>query len=199
MFGLRAWLVTVMLSTELQPIVDNVLRRAQRQGFVLSREIREEMAQAGLPEDQWKVVVALARPALGLRQGKYYYIPALSARIRHEQRQQTNILRAIRKLSRHHREATSQMERREQGRLDFIQPVTVRTEDNRELRLLSRDLSASGIRLIGTRGFLGQKLHVTIPDSGGEPICFLVRILWTCEVGDNLFENGGRFLTLGKE
>jgi hypothetical protein len=29
---------------------------------------------------------------------------------------------------------------------------------------------------------------------GGEPLCFLTRILWTCAVGDGLFENGGVFL-----
>ena len=71
--------------------------------------------------------------------------------------------------------------------------MTVRTEDGREFTLLSRDLSATGIRLIGTRRLLGHKVHVIIT-SGGVSLDFLVRILWTCPVGDDLVENGGTFL-----
>ena len=55
--------------------------------------------------------------------------------------------------------------------------------------VLTRDLSASGIRLIGTRRLLGQKVTVRL---GG--FDFQVRILWTCPVGDDLVENGGTFL-----
>ena len=73
--------------------------------------------------------------------------------------------------------------------------MRVRIDREREITVLSRDLSEAGIRLIGTQSFLGQKVEVLIsqPD-GGEPLCFLTRILWTCTVGDGLFENGGVFL-----
>ena len=71
----------------------------------------------------------------------------------------------------------------------------MQTDDQREMSLLSRDLSTTGIRLIGTRSLLGQKVRVLLPRSDSpEPWSFLVRILWTCTVGDNLFENGGSFL-----
>jgi hypothetical protein len=73
----------------------------------------------------------------------------------------------------------------------------VRTEDQREYTLMSRDLSSTGIRLIGTRRFLGQKIHVSIPAADGATTWdFVVRILWTCAVGDDLVENGGTFLAL---
>ncbi len=79
--------------------------------------------------------------------------------------------------------------------MDFVQTVAVRTEDGEEFTLLSRDLSATGIRLVGTRRLLGHKVHVLVPRPDGEPpYDFLVRILWTCAVGDGLFENGGAFL-----
>jgi hypothetical protein len=81
--------------------------------------------------------------------------------------------------------------------------VKVRAEDGRECTLLSRDVSATGIRLIGTRRLLGQKVRVSIPRPGAATTdspraaagwSFLVRILWTCAVGDDLFENGGAFM-----
>jgi hypothetical protein len=93
---------------------------------------------------------------------------------------------------------STRVERREQDRVDFIHPVKVVTEDGREMTLLSRDLSATGIRLIGTRRLLGQKVHVLISAGEGPPLDFLVRILWTCPVGDDLIENGGTFLSVGK-
>src|SRR5262249_2508761 len=116
-------------------------------------------------------------------------------RVRQEQDQQQLILGAIRQLIQQHRHTVSRVERREQDRLDFVQPVEVQTEDGRNFRLLSRDLSAAGIRLVSTRSFLGQKLLLTIPRSGPRgPWRFRLRVLWTCAVGDDLYENGGTFL-----
>jgi hypothetical protein len=70
----------------------------------------------------------------------------------------------------------------------------VRTEEGKDFTLLSRDLSATGIRLLGTQRLLGHKVQLELP---GDPGCrLLVRILWTCAVGDDLFENGGSFLEL---
>jgi hypothetical protein len=183
----------------LQEIAHTVIRRAQQQGFILPREIRDELTHAGLDATLWKDVVALARSVLRYRRGRYYYASAVSARVREEQRHQRAIHRTVRQLIHQYKQSTAQNERRQQDRIDFMQPVKVRTDDQRELTLLSRDLSTSGIRLIGTRSLLGQKVRVLVPREGSpEPWCFLVRILWTCAVGDDLFENGGSFLELAE-
>jgi len=184
-----------MISTNLQGIAELVIRRAQRQGYVIPREVREELASAGVPDTLWKDVVALARPILYHRKGRYYYEEPVSEPVRQEQLQQLCVGQAIRQLVRQHREAAAKTERREQDRIDFIQPVTVRTEDGREFTLLSRDLSPTGIRLVGTRRLLGQKVRVLIPRGDSiPPWNFLVRVLWTCAVGEDLFENGGAFV-----
>jgi hypothetical protein len=186
-----------MSESDLQGIANAVIQRAQQQGFVLPEEVREELVKAGQPDTLWKDVLALARPALSYRQGRYYFVSAVSARAQEEQHQQQRIRAAVLQLVGRHR-AAGPVERREEGRVDFIQPVRVRTEDGREFTLLSRDLSPTGMRLIGTRRLLGQKVRVVIPGPENEPaarpLCFLVRVLWTCALGDDLFENGGAFL-----
>jgi hypothetical protein len=184
-----------MISTDLQDIANAVIRRARQQGSVAAEEVQAELARAGERNDLWKDVLALARPALSYRQGRYHYLSAAGPRLREEQQQQQKVRRAVRQLVRQYRADADQVERRRQDRFDFIQPVQVETEDGRSCTLLSRDLSPTGIRLIGTRRLLGQKVRVRIPCLGdGEPVGFLVRILWTCAVGDDLFENGGTFL-----
>jgi hypothetical protein len=184
-----------MPTMTLKDVADLVVRRAQRQGYVVPRDIRAEMKQAGLPEEQWKDVVNLARQSLNCRQGRYYHITALSPRLQQEQMQQRLIQRAIRRLIRRHQQQTNSPERRQQDRVDFVQPVTVEMEGGRQCTLLSRDISLTGIRLVGTRRLLGQKVRVSLPqEEGAEPYTFLVRVLWTCAVGDDLFENGGTFL-----
>src|SRR5262249_29405298 len=132
---------------------------------------------------------------LRYRQGRYYYKAQVSPRMREEQRHQRVIYHTIHQLLRQYKKNKAQTERRRLGRAEFVQPVKVRIDQERELTVLSRDLSEAGIRLIGTQSLLGQKVEVLInqPD-GGEPLCFLTRILWTCAVGDGLFENGGVFL-----
>jgi hypothetical protein len=184
-----------MTLTDLQGIANTIVQRAQRRGYIVPREIRAELANAGLPDDQWKDVVELARPSLYYRQGRYYFINAVSPRLREELSQQDRIQRTIRQLIRRHKQNAGQVERRGQDRIDFIQPIKVQTEDRREYTLLSRDLSTTGIRLIGTRSLLGQKIRVVLtPEGHVEPCVFLVRVLWTCAIGDDLFENGGTFL-----
>ena len=183
-----------MPAITLQSVADAVVRRAQRQGYVVPREIRGELKQAGLADDLWKDVVGLARMHLNCRQGRYYHIHTLSPRMQEEQEQQRLIQRAIRRLIRQHQAAAKPKERRLEDRTDFIQPVTVQVEDGRQFTLLSRDLSSSGIRLVGTRRLLGQRVKITLPQEDGEqPFSFMVRILWTCAIGDDLFENGGTF------
>jgi hypothetical protein len=182
-----------MTPTDLQAIADAVIRRARVQGSVGDDEIREELARAGESEDLWKDVLALARPSLRHHDGRHHYVPADGTRHPQEQAQQ-RVHEVVQELLQQHRAARS-VERREQDRVDFIQPVQVRVEDGRTFTLLSRDLSPSGIRLVGTRRLLGQKVRVQVArPGGGSPWAFLVRILWTCALGDDLFENGGMFL-----
>lgn len=187
-----------MTANELQPIADAVMRRVQQQGFVLPDEVRALLAAANQPEPLWKQVISLVQPPLGYRAGRYY-LAGESDRLRREQA----IRKVVRRMVSQHRAAAHSDERREQARVPFVQLVTVRTEDGREYTLLSRDVSPTGIRLIGTRRLLGQKVRVFIPKPGSPtpiPACagwtFLVRILWTCAVGPDLFENGGTFLEL---
>src|SRR5438445_6140215 len=189
-----------MPPTTLQQVADAVVRQAQRQGFVLARDIRTELKLAALPEEEWKAVVALAKNALNYRQGRYYHLGTVSPRLQKEQEQQRVIQKAIRQLLKHHRAAAKQDERRGQDRVDFIQPVKVHTQDGKEFALLSRDLSTTGIRLLGTKRLLGQKVCVDLPlGEDTAPCRIMVRILWTCAVGDDLFENGGSFLEVVTE
>jgi hypothetical protein len=189
-----------MIMTSLQDVADSVVRRAQRQEFILPREVREELAHAGQPESLWKDVVALARPSLSFRHGRYYYTSPVTARVRAEQSQQRDIHRAVRRLVRRHRPSSHPVERRGEDRVEFVQPVKVRTEDRREFTLITRDLSPTGVRLIGTRRLLGQKVQVLIPAPGRDELYeFVVRVLWTCPVGEDLVENGGTFLSVSKQ
>ncbi len=186
-----------MISTNLQGVAELVIRQAQRQGFILPRQVRTVLSEAGVSESLWKDVLAVARPALAYRKGRYYYTAPVSERVRREQSQQLGVQKTVRQIIRQYRSAAQRVERREEDRIDFVQPVRVRTEDEREYTLMSRDLSATGIRLIGTRRFLGQKIHVAIPSPDGtETWDFVVRVLWTCAVGEDLVENGGTFVDL---
>jgi PilZ domain len=186
-----------MIETDLEAVAHAVVRRAERQGFVLPSEIRAELAHLSIPQKQWKEVVALSRPALRYRQGRYYYKALVSPRMREEQRHQRAVHLTVRQLIREYKKNNAPGDRRQQGRTDFVQAVKVRIENQRELAVLSRDLSETGIRLIGTQSLLGQKVEVMIPrPESGDPYCFLTRILWTCVVGDGLFENGGVFLEM---
>jgi hypothetical protein len=189
--------MTAVISTNLQGVTDLVLRQAQRQGYILPRQVRTVLAEAGLPETLWKDVLIVARPALTYRKGRYYYTVPVSARVRQEQAQQQDIHNAVLQLIHEYKNAALRVERRDEERIEFVQPVKVRTEDDREYTLLSRDLSVTGIRLVGTRRFLGQKLRIAIPCADGSSWReFIVRILWTCAIGEDLVENGGNFVDL---
>ena len=186
-----------MPPTTLQNVADAIVRQAQRQGFVVPKDIRTELKLAGLREEQWKEVATLAKHSLNYRQGRYYHLGTVSPRLQKEQEQQRTIQKAIRQIIKNHRAAAKEHDRRGQERVDFIQPVKVSTEDGKEFTLLSRDLSTTGIRLLGTRRLLGQKIQVEISLGPEAPPCrLLVRILWTCGIGEDLFENGGSFLEI---
>jgi hypothetical protein len=184
-----------MTPTELQGIAHAVVRRAQRQGYIIPREIREELRHAGLSEDLWSDVLTLARGTLSYRQGRYYHVGAVSPRLEEEQRQQRVIRRAVRQVMRRHRDdLAAQDERRQEERIEYSLPVRVWTADGRAFTLMGRDLSPTGIRLLGTRSLLGQRVRVQLPRGDkAEPWNLLVRVLWTCAIGDDLFENGGTF------
>lgn len=185
------------METALRGVVDNVVKRAQRQGYVVPREVREELQQAGQGGEQWKAVLDMARESLHYRQGRYYYLQPISPRLHEQQSQQQIVFHTVRELVRRQQAARAESDRRQSDRLEFVQPVVVRTEDQRQFRVLTRDLSPTGIRLLGSRSLLGQKITVQIPAAhGAKPCTFLVRILWSCSVGDDLFENGGTFLGL---
>ena len=187
-----------MSLTELQGIADRVVDRARVQGFVVPREIRATLAEAGWPENQWKDVLALAQTFLHFRQGRYYYVSVVNAQPRQDQLHQRDIQQAVRQIIREYKANTTEGERRQHGRIPFVQPTKILTAEHREIQLLSRDISPTGIRLIGTRSLQGQKVRVLIPrqdDSDGH-WCFLVQILWSSQIGDNLVEHGGAFLEL---
>src|SRR5262249_1521776 len=154
---------------DLKTVASTVVRRAQRQGYVVPREVRAELALAGLPEAGWKDVLSLAREALHYRQGRYYFLDPVSPVLREQQSQQQRVAHAARGLTRRPRAAPAQPERPEAERIDFVQPVTAQAEDGRLFRLLSRDLSPTGIRLLAPRSLLGQKLRLTLPGAGKAP------------------------------
>lgn len=187
-----------MTVNNLEGVAAEVVRRAEKQGYVVAREVREELTRACLDTGLWKEVLALARPSLTVRRNRYYYTAPVSTRVRAAQSTQRDIEDAVARLVQLAPPASHRPERRGQGRFDFIQTVKVLTEDDRELTLLTRDLSATGIRLIGPRSLLGQKLRVRIVHDG-RTMEFTVRILWTCPVGDDLVENGGTFLAVQAE
>ncbi len=186
-----------MISTNLQGVAELVVREARRQGYILPRQIRTVLKGAGVCETLWQAVLAVAQDSLTYRKGRYYYSAPVSDRVREEQSRQSEIQKRIRQVIRNHRSAKEGHDRRGEDRIDFVQPVKVRTEEGHEYTLFSRDLSPSGIRLIGTRRLLGQKVRIAIPIGDGSTHwnC-VVRILWTCAVGEDLVENGGTFLDL---
>src|SRR5207245_7603632 len=102
---MAGWGKCVMTVTDLQTVAHAVVRRAERQGFVLPSEIRAELAHLSIPKTQWKEVVALSRHALRYRQGRYFYKPLISPRMREEQRHQRAIHVAVRQLIRQYKKS----------------------------------------------------------------------------------------------
>ncbi len=180
-----------MMTANLQSTVEAVLERAQRQGSVTPEDLQDELTRAGVPEEMWEEVLMLCRRSLRKRQERRHHVSAARSRSAQE-RQRQAVRRAVRGIIRRHKSA-QEVERRGNDRIDFIQQVRLVAEDGREHHLLSRDLSTTGIRLIATRSLLGQKARLYI-GQGQETCALVVRVLWTCSVGDDLFENGCVFL-----
>ncbi len=180
---------------DLRPLVEAVTRRAEQQGFILPRQVREELAKAGASEDQWKAVLKSAGPRLVYQSGRYYFVPAQSAVREQRQSHELQIQQAVQALVTKYKQTAEQEDRRAADRLVFLQPVQLLTTDNEHHQVLTKDISTTGIRLLGSRDLLGQKLRLTVPAPKGS-FTFLVRIVWTCRIADDLFENGGVFLEL---
>jgi hypothetical protein len=184
-----------MTATDLRDIAQNVAQRAEAQGSVSADDIRDELSRAGAPTDLWTDVLALARPALIYRRGRYHHVGTGGVRLREVKDHRGRAAEAVRQLLQRHKEHADRVERREEPRIDFVHPVKVQTADQRESTFLTRDVSPGGIRLVGTRGLLGQKIRVWMPGPDGQGSwCFRVQILWTSALGEDLFENGGTFL-----
>lgn len=183
------------MSALLQEIATRVVHRARQQGYILPDEVREELTSAGQDEGQWKDVLTLARAFLRYDDGRYWYQPPLSEAATQRQSQRDAIRDAVRLIISHQR--TSGIERRGEERIELIHPVVLIDENDQEHHVLSRDLSVTGIRLLGSRRLLGQKFRLCWPQpDSATSWMFHVQILWTCAVGDDLFENGGSFLSL---
>jgi hypothetical protein len=185
----------------LPDVARTVLRKAQQQGFVSAREVRQELTRAGLAEGLWKDALHAAGASLCCRQGRYYYVPAgkrrMRVRLRLNQRHQEQVHRSVRWVIRQQRKAEAVAnERRTQKRVLFNRPIAVQTDDQRIFHVVTRDISLSGIRLVADRCLQGQKLRVwiTFPEAGGQTVGLRVAILWSARVGDQLFENGGLIL-----
>lgn len=189
---------------ELQQVGEQVVRHAREQGYILARQIREILSKAGASESLWKDVLAQTRASFRYRRGRYYFTEPVSERVREEVSKQQSVRQIITEVIQQLRTLERQKERREQERIAFVHPVQVQFEDGRVLTFLSRDLSETGIRLISTRrcpSLLGQKVQLSVsipllfseqPDT--HTLRFLVRILWTSAVGEDLVEHGGTIL-----
>jgi hypothetical protein len=184
-----------MARSELQTVAKVVARRAQRQGFVVPSEVKDELTAAGFEADRWKEVIALIRDGLHYRQGRYYHV---STEPRPEESGQA--WEAIQQFLGKQVHPPDE-NRRQEERTAVALTLQIREEDGQELSVVSRDLSPTGIRFVANRSLLGRKVHLALPaqEPGQEPVLVQVRILWTAAVGDGLFENGGMFLGKGQE
>ena len=123
-----------------------------------------------------------------------------SPRLEADLRQKHAVHTSVKEIIRQYRHSHGREERRRLGRVEFIQSVSIGLENGRKLTVLTRDLSCDGIRLVGTSSLLGQRVQVELPQiDSTRPLCLLMRVLWTCAVGDGLFENGGNFLGIVKD
>jgi hypothetical protein len=180
----------MLITEDMQQVIAAVGRHARLQGFILREEICAALARVGMPEAQWLDVVSLAGDMLTPRNGRYYYYSTALP----NDRVQRRLHRAVRRVINAYR-SSARDERCHRGRFEIVRPVLVETEDGRSVTLLTSNLSTRGIRLIGPKSLLGQKLRVSlVNDKSSTPLCLLVRIVWSSRVSEGLCENGGLFL-----
>jgi hypothetical protein len=185
-----------IMSSDLRTVTQMVLNRAKAQGYVVAREIREELEHAGQPATRWKDVVREAGESLSLSHGRYHYVSRIRVRMREDHRQLKRVKGAARDLIRKYKRGSAERERRSFRRIHFIIPVKAQLPNGKEITLVSQDISLTGVRLLGTADLLGQKIRLFMPsiDHGGGQWCFLVHVLWSSQVADGMIENGGIFL-----
>lgn len=190
-----------MSSPSLHAVASAVLCRAKRQGYVLPREIRLELKEAGQSTTLWKQVVSLLSASMKYRHGRYYAHAGSVTRLQHEQHQLQRVRDIVQDLIARYQTTRSADERRREGRAQFVKSVRIRTEDGQEQNVLVQDLSPSGVRLITDRSLLGRKVLLCLPrpQSMDGPIVVLTRILWSYEIADGLYKSGGVFLDLVAE
>lgn len=190
-----------MTISNLQSVASGVLRLAKKKGFVVAREIRSQLKEAGLPEAQWKQIVEMLRESLNYRKGRYYYLTIMRTHKEMNSDHRHQIEAAVGDILSVNGDVDAAEERRQAERAHFSRPVKVKTESNEEFTALSKDLSPTGIRLITNRSLLGKKLRVYLPTPGADssPLIMVTRIVWTTAVADGLFENGGTFLEVHSE
>ena len=151
-----------MTVANLKGIADQVVRRARRQG-ISCRARCERMNRPGRPMNcgrtwwPWPAVAELPPRSLLLQRPRQRPRPPRAVPAAGHP--------AGRRSARPRQPAASAtpVERRGQDRVDFVQTVAVRTEDGEEFTLLSRDLSATGIRLVGTRGCSARRSTSSSP------------------------------------
>lgn len=189
----------IMAADALNEVAQVVLQKAQSQGYVVAREIRAALESAGLPTGCWREVVGLLQGRLFLRRQRYHHLTPLQARARQELECKQRIGKLIKQMLRRYREFLVGMnDRRAERRFQFIRSVKIQANDGRETSLLSLDVSASGLRLIGRSDLRGQRIRIEIPgfQQDEPPWKINVQIVWSAPSADGLTENGGVFLGL---
>ena len=157
---------------------------AREQGYVRSLDIREELKRVGEPVAGWKDVVREAGRRLTLKNGRYYYVSPLRARLRQSHRNRKDVKRAAGELIRAYKASSVVNERRNHRRIPLILPARVYSPGGKEHHMLTQDLSLNGVRLVGTQALRGQKARVLLPsnDKGGGQWVFTVQFLWSTTV-----------------
>jgi hypothetical protein len=186
-----------MNSPELHSVAQSVLSRARRQGYILPREIRMELKEAGQSTTLWKQVVNLIGPSLKYRNGRYYAQSSLT-QLQREQNNLKHIRETLQEFLQKYQTPKSSDERRKEDRACYLRSVKIQTEDQQELTVLCQDLSLSGIRLVTERCLLGRKVRLYLPGPQGPdyPIIIAMRIVWSQSIADGLYKSGGTFLEL---
>jgi hypothetical protein len=188
-----------MVSPDLQAVAIAVLNRARRQGYVLPREIRGELKEAGHSEGIWKQVVNLIRPSLKYHHGRYYAKVSTLSPLEREKHHLRHIRTTLHIFLQKQKGKTMEEERRKEDRNSLVCALKIRTESGQELTVLGQDLSSSGFRVITDRSLLGKKIFMFLPppqEGGALPVVIAARVLWCVEIADGLFKNGGSFLEL---
>ncbi|GBD35923.1 hypothetical protein HRbin36_01038 [bacterium HR36] len=174
--------------------LSTVLQRAETRGYILPQEIQQELRRLGLGTRLWRQFIERAGSFLTYQNGRYYYVPSLTGNRLHEEERQLHVRALLQALIDSCKRSQHHVERRSADRVEVYWPVTLTLEDGTAHRAVTRDISVSGIRFLGSRSLLGQRIVVRLTLNNGHEHVFSVRILWTCEVGDSLYENGGSVL-----